>query len=157
MSNQNCFCFHCGKLCERTKSCNYCGAPALTTQLHPELPKLTLGELVLKDGKVFVQDESGLIDTSDAQRVAELVKERDKAIGALARLKDELQAIQSDGFDEHFRPTYVRAEPSRLEIAAMFMSAQIAHHGLNWSSKETLRQAMAREAGELIDAVKEGK
>jgi hypothetical protein len=69
----------------------------------------------------------------------------------VARLKDEVQAITCDGFDEHFRPVHVRPEPSRLEIAAMLYKGMLSS-GYIWGDPE---KTAIRAADALIAAAKE--
>jgi len=111
-----------------------------------------------------------------ADRLEELEKERDMAVEALVRessdrkkmmehrdearaevdrIKNELQQMQCDGFDEHFRPIYVRPKPSRLEIAAWLKAGWFANH--DSASNAGDHGWWIEQADALIAAAREAK
>ena len=99
------------------------------------------------------RDEFSAAKIHGMNRVDELIKECDQLRADVERLK-EWNANQVDMI-EKMRDGTIRPEPSKLEIATSLMSANIMHHGLRWPAHETLRQAVLREAGELIAASKQ--
>lgn len=86
-----------------------------------------------------------------------LIAQRDEARADVTRVGNELQQMQCAGFDEHFRPTYVRPEPSRLEIAAMLLAGWFC----NFDNPDALACPRPKwwieQADALIAAAKEGK
>jgi hypothetical protein len=79
-----------------------------------------INDFWLERDKMIAERDAGrsrLKEVFDANE--RLIAQRDEARAEVARLGNELQQMQCAGFDEQFRPTNVRPEPSRLEIAAM--------------------------------------
>jgi chromosome segregation ATPase len=117
-----------------------------------------MNHIWLERDKMIAERDAGrnrLKEVFDANE--RLIAQRDEARADVTRVRNELQQMQCAGFDEHFRPTYVRPEPSRLEIAAMLLAGWFC----NFDNPDALACPRPKwwieQADALIAAEKEGK
>ena len=91
-----------------------------------------------------------------ADRLEDLQRERDEARAEAERLKQELHDTIESYKLNNLQPKNTRPEPSRLEIAAIMMAANLSRETHQWETVEETLWAI-EQADALVAALKETK
>ena len=93
--------------------------------------------------------------SGNPMQVEKMMQERDEARAEVERLKAELHDTIESYKLNNLQPKTIRPEPSRLEIAAMLMAANLSRETNEWD--ETEASWAVEQADALIAASREAK